>query len=70
MDELGLQEAVEIANAIIEHGSIAVVEAEIREDTMLAASHMRKLADAIIKLGGGTVRSRTTTIKRMPPLVG
>jgi hypothetical protein len=60
MDELELQEAMEIALTISEHGTYA---AEPSKDVQLA-----KLAAAVIKLGGNTIRPRTRTVKGLSPI--
>ena len=60
MDELELQEAMEIATAILDHGGY---EGELTKDEQLA-----KLAAAVRKLGGNTIRSRTRTVKGVAPM--
>lgn len=64
MDEDELQRAVEIAFDIVERGDLTVaLVLEVADDPRAAAEKLIALSQAIVKLGGGTVRPRTPTIR-------
>lgn len=58
-----LQEAMEIAMKIHERG----VDPVIWSNPSKAADHLVKLAAAVVKLGGNTIRPRTATARGITP---